>query len=284
MTYLELVPGIKSSRLGFGCAPIGGSVDPAQGAKALRQALDLGVNHFDVAPSYGYGDAELFLGRELKGRRDAVVIATKFGIEVSPIARLVKPLKGIVRSVLKGRARNSSGALKAIPGGRQATSSMHRHAKMDRKTLISTFEKSLTRLKTDRIDFLLLHEPPYPILGFEDLLGAAVQLKQQGKLRGFGISSFSSQIDDLGAYRDKIDLMQLELPDLQQRTEKLYSERKNAPNVFFSPMRAVRTDSADDITAYLGQAFAEFPSSIILSSTADIQHLNQNAKAADFTR
>src|SRR5206468_13051883 len=74
---------LSVSVVGLGCNQFGRKVD-ADGARAVVDAaLDHGVNFFDTADHYGrpYGTSEQYLGRALKGRRDDVVIATKFGLE-----------------------------------------------------------------------------------------------------------------------------------------------------------------------------------------------------------
>ena len=68
-------------------------------SSALGCALDEGINHFDIARSYGYGEAEAFLGKFFKGRRDEVVIASKFGIRATWKAGLLRPLKPAVRTL-----------------------------------------------------------------------------------------------------------------------------------------------------------------------------------------
>lgn len=75
--------GLDVSALGFGASPLGGAfgpVDEGEGIRAVRAALDLGINLFDVSPFYGETRAEAVLGRALSGvRRDSYVLATKVG-------------------------------------------------------------------------------------------------------------------------------------------------------------------------------------------------------------
>jgi aryl-alcohol dehydrogenase-like predicted oxidoreductase len=75
--------GIRVSVLGFGAAPLGGvygAIDEDEGIRAVRAALDLGVNIIDVAPHYGMTRAETVLGRALRGvDRDSYVLATRVG-------------------------------------------------------------------------------------------------------------------------------------------------------------------------------------------------------------
>eukprot|EP01037_Dinobryon_pediforme_P038078 gene38078-45890_t len=83
------------SVLGFGCASLGSRIAPAEGRRAIDMAIERGVSWFDVAPPYGDGAAEAILGAALAGRRDKVVICTKFGItapQVSLSKRLLRPV------------------------------------------------------------------------------------------------------------------------------------------------------------------------------------------------
>src|SRR5580698_786392 len=105
MRFVELIAGVRSSVLGFGCAPILGSVDAGTAARAIDAAISVGVNHFDIARSYGYGSAEAFLGQTLAGKRDQVVIATKFGIVASRWAALAAPAKPILRRIMSASKR-----------------------------------------------------------------------------------------------------------------------------------------------------------------------------------
>src|SRR5262245_60786508 len=94
--------GIEVSALGMGCWAIGGpwtnsgaaagwsTVDDDESMRALHRALDLGVNFFDTAANYGAGHSERLLGRAVSGRREGVVIATKFGFRVNESARAVE--------------------------------------------------------------------------------------------------------------------------------------------------------------------------------------------------
>lgn len=88
MSHMWLVPECQSHRsifpaltaLGFGCSAMGGRVSTRQSLVALGAAYDAGITLYDTARSYGYGQAETILGNFLRGRRDTVVISTKFGI------------------------------------------------------------------------------------------------------------------------------------------------------------------------------------------------------------
>src|SRR5262245_29130290 len=86
MRYAELgKTRLQVSRIGFGCAAIGGydygAVDDDQSVLAIRAALDGGVNFFDTAAVYGFGHSEEVLSRALANQRHDVVIASKGGVE-----------------------------------------------------------------------------------------------------------------------------------------------------------------------------------------------------------
>lgn len=83
MLYRQLgKSGPKVSIIGYGASPLGnefGAVDPKEGERAVRYAIERGINYFDVAPYYGHTLAETRLGQALRGRRDQVILATKMG-------------------------------------------------------------------------------------------------------------------------------------------------------------------------------------------------------------
>src|SRR5512146_2885191 len=73
---------LRVSRVGLGCNNFGRRVDLEGTRAVVDAALDAGVTFLDTAESYGDGDSERFLGEVLQGRRDRVVLATKFGMRV----------------------------------------------------------------------------------------------------------------------------------------------------------------------------------------------------------
>ena len=74
-----VVPGLTVSVVGLGCNNFGWRLDAPAARRSSTQAIEAGITLFDTAESYGDGESEEFLGRALAGRRDQVVIATKFG-------------------------------------------------------------------------------------------------------------------------------------------------------------------------------------------------------------
>jgi D-threo-aldose 1-dehydrogenase len=167
---------LELSRLSFGGAPIGNlyrDVDEATAAGAVERAWQLNVRHFDTAPFYGYGLSELRLGRVLSARpRESFTLSSKVG-------RLVEDASG--RSGHDGFAVD----------GRRAIFDYSRDG------ILRSVEASLDRLRTDRIDILLLHDigelthgkrhPAILRQALEEALPAMAELRTQGVCRAIGM-------------------------------------------------------------------------------------------------
>ncbi|MBG6224612.1 aryl-alcohol dehydrogenase-like predicted oxidoreductase [Arthrobacter sp. CAN_A2] len=155
ITLGTLGSGLDVSRLGLGCMGMsafytGSGKDDAGATATLHRALDLGVTFFDTAEMYGPYTNEELLGRAFVGRRDDVVLATKFG-------------------TIRHTAEDASGLDGSPENVRLAV------------------EGSLKRLQTDYIDLYYQHrmDPSVPI---EDTMGALAALVQEGKIRHIGLS------------------------------------------------------------------------------------------------
>ncbi len=149
--------GLKVSLVGLGCNNFGGRSDEQASVRVIQAALDSGITLFDTSDTYGGGKSEEYLGRALKGSRDDVLIATKFG--------------------------NSMGDSPYMAGG-------------SRRYVHRAVEASLRRLGTEYIDLYQMHIPD-PQTPIEETLSALDDLTRAGKIRYVGSSNFSGwQIAD----------------------------------------------------------------------------------------
>jgi aryl-alcohol dehydrogenase-like predicted oxidoreductase len=171
------------SEVGFGCARIGGFLqggDRADGVRLLRSALDHGITLFDTSSMYTQGESERRLGEAFAGARESVVIATKAGYVLPAQRRLLAPLKPLLRPLIR-RTRLSGARLPPALRGALSQDFSPAH-------LIRSAEQSLRRLRTDRIDLLQLHSPPSEMLENGDILEPLERLRQEGKVRHYGVS------------------------------------------------------------------------------------------------
>jgi aryl-alcohol dehydrogenase-like predicted oxidoreductase len=149
------IGGLDVSRIGLGAMSMAGYYNigagsDAESIRAIHRALDLGVTHLDTAEIYGPYTNEELVGRAIKGRRDQVVLATKFG--------------------LVSHSGGGPGVFDSSPANIRAA-----------------VEGSLKRLGTDHIDLYYQHrvDPKTPI---EETVGALVKLVAEGKVRHIGRS------------------------------------------------------------------------------------------------
>ena len=149
------------SPVGLGCNNFGRKLDADATSSVVDAALGAGINFFDTADVYGYGDhpysgrgrSEEMLGKALGARRKSVIVATKFGMQMGPEDATTR-------------------------GG-------------SRRWVREACDDSLRRLRTDYIDLYQLHRPD-PETPISETLGALNELVEQGKVRVIGCSNFDA--------------------------------------------------------------------------------------------
>ena len=150
------------SVVGLGCNNFGGRLDLEGTRQVVEAALDAGITFLDTADVYGNrGGSELLLGEILEGRRDQVVIATKFGWDLGA----------------EGQALRGS-----------------------REYVKQAIDASLERLRTDHVDLYYYHRPD-GVTPFEETLGAMHEVVEEGKARFIGCSNLTAEqlreVDDI---------------------------------------------------------------------------------------
>jgi aryl-alcohol dehydrogenase-like predicted oxidoreductase len=275
MRRIDLLPGITPSVLGFGCAPILGSVDGPKARVALEKAYELGINYFDIAPSYGFGEAEEFLGKFLLGKRTNCIVASKFGIEAHPAARFLSPLKGLVRVIRRGRRPSDN----TPQNENSATSRLLPRVPITPTRMKQSVERSLRRLRTDHLDILLIHEPAETVSGFEELLRASSQLKSEGKILAFGLATgFADLKKTHSNISSRLDILQLGCPLLNDELEVMEVERGDKSNILYGATRSIAQSRHVSVPESLALASKMFPKSVVLCSMFNPVHIAENCE------
>ena len=143
---------LQVSVIGLGCNNFGMRLDAEGTKQVVDAAIDAGINYFDTAESYGTGLSEEYLGQAIKGRRDQVLVASKWGHTVS------------------------------LAEGERGGDPAQIRARLD---------ASLARLGTDYIDHYQLHRPD-PETPAAETLGCLSELRAEGKIREIGCTHFSA--------------------------------------------------------------------------------------------
>src|ERR1700753_425056 len=148
--------GISVSEMALGAMMFGagGNPDHNESIRVIHAALDAGINLVDTADVYSSGESETIVGQAIKGRRDEVVLATKFGLPM-------------------GADPNRSGG--------------------SRRWISHAVEDSLRRLGTDHIDLYQMHRPD-PATDVDESLSALSDLVHAGKVRAIGSSTFPAEL------------------------------------------------------------------------------------------
>jgi aryl-alcohol dehydrogenase-like predicted oxidoreductase len=278
MRKVELVEGINSSILGFGCAPMLGAKDRKTSARAFQLAMEHGINHFDLARSYGYGEAEKFVGNQIQGKRDTVILTSKFGIQANWKASLIRPIKPILRNVLKSKINKGKHEINTIKKSNNVADLFHDRLDINTKTMINSLEKSLKALKTDYLDYFMIHEPISTIDNIDELFYSVIRLKEEGKIKAFGLSYFKNQSQLHEGYLHHFDLLQFDNSPGSINYHETIRQRGLKSNIIFSPLSGGSNEISPD--EKLKQLFVDFPKSVILCSMFNEKHLLENINRA----
>ena len=173
--------GIETSPLGFGCAGLFRVPTKRERRWLLETAYGDGIRHFDVARMYGLGAAERELGTFARGRREGIVIATKFGIEPGSLAGPLALIQGPVRRLI--------GAFPSLRESvRTRTARLYEPRRYDATSARASLETSLRELGIDQVDLLLLHEPSPGDVQTEDVAAYLEEARHAGNIRAWGIA------------------------------------------------------------------------------------------------
>jgi methylglyoxal reductase len=183
MQYRELgQSGLRISVIGIGTwASSGwmwGKTDIKESIRAIQSSIDYGINLIDTAPAYGLGESEKIVAQSIRGRRDKVIIATKFGL-------IWHKAEGEYHFSADERGRFADGKYKLF---KNLTPASIRYE----------VENSLKRLDIETIDLYQSHwqNNNQPI---SETMSELLKLKDEGKIRAIGVSNI--KVDELESYR-----------------------------------------------------------------------------------
>lgn len=149
---METVNDLELPRVGIGCNAFGARVDAERVVEIVDAAIEQGAAFFDTADVYGFGASEELLGTAIRGRRDSVIVATKFGMDVQGI--------------------------NGPDDGRRGSAAYIR----------ASIDASLRRLNVDYVDLYQFHTPDRET-PMDETLGALNELVEAGKVRAIGCSN-----------------------------------------------------------------------------------------------
>jgi aryl-alcohol dehydrogenase-like predicted oxidoreductase len=295
--------GRTTTQLGYGCSSLMGGMGRAESLAVLEAAFDAGIRHFDVAPMYGYGQAESCLGEFLarhrsQPARDEITITTKYGI---PPARR-QGLIGLARSVARPVVKAIPGLKRGLTSAAAKATSAGPKASFTAAEARESLERSLRELKIDRIDIWLLHDPTLADLHDGGLLRLMQDSVAAGKIGTFGVGGERAAIEEIAASRPEyLPVVQFAWSVLDRAVPATMSFRIHHraltdnfrmlhQRLLADKARCTRwsglvgSDLADPqvlSALMLKAALLENPEGIVLFSSKRAEHIRENVAAAE---
>jgi aryl-alcohol dehydrogenase-like predicted oxidoreductase len=289
--------GRVTTRLGFGCSSLMGAMGRKDSVAMLEKAFDAGVRHFDVAPMYGFGQAESCVGEFLKRHRADVTVTTKYGIPPAKHQGMLGLARSLARPIVK-----------ALPGLKRGLSnvagSVTRPAEKASFTAVEakeSLQRSLVELQTDRVDLWLLHEVTADDLRDDGLLRFLEDSVAGGTIGMFGAGSERDKIEDLVNIRPQYcSAVQFEWSVMDAPVPAIGSFRIHH-RALTDNFRSLHTKLVDDkvraarwsqdvgadladrevlASLMLKAALVENPESVILFSSKSQAHMQHNVQVA----
>lgn len=268
-------------RVGFGCGALSTLGTPQASRRLLEGVLELGIRHFDTAPLYGRGYSERLLGQFLRGKREAVSIATKFGLVpdyVPPLPIGLAMGLNALRRWAAGRrgaptsvAASPAAAAPLPPAERPSTPTI------DRDALQAAFDGSRRALGTDRIDLYLLHEH-VPCALTSRAMDFLLDLKASGRVGQLGLAANGSRYLGLSD-ADLIhwDVLQYEYGPAWPAHACVPGRFPAKSHVFHSCLRGV-VGGGQAPGQVLARCLSDIPLARVLFSSTKLEHVHENVR------
>ncbi len=266
-------------RIGFGCVALTKSASALHALKLLETAYDNGITHFDTAPLYGMGYSEKILGAFVKGKRERVTITTKFGLgshreNIIPVW-MALPLNSLKKTLSKP-------AMKVDVHKKSMPDKLSYRA-IALPEVEHSFKKSMQALKTDYLDYYVLHEGMPHFLA-EGVIEFLLEKKAKGIIRhiGLGCDAINLLSTDSGDL-ENWDLLQYGRENLldSNAVTNLFPKLIHIQHSIFKNVRLqIPKRQTNDLApgAALALAVKQNPRGKILFSTSNQQHLVNNIK------
>lgn len=291
--------GRETTRLGYGCSSIMGALGRRQSLRLLEAAYDAGIRHFDVAPMYGYGEAESCLG-EFRGHHNDITITTKYGIAPPKRGGMLRAARRVVGPMLqrvpalRRRVARAAGTV-AAPAEKSRFSADEARASL---------ENSLRALRTNFIDVWLLHEAEATNLADDSLLTFLHQAVARKEIGSFGVGSDSAKLPALLRERSAycqvvqhdwsvLDPLELQGPVFHIHHRALTDRLHTLHNNLTADRERCRRWSGitgrdlarrEELAALmLKAALVLYPNTILLVSSKNPAHIRENVRVADDT-
>ncbi len=289
--------GRQTTRLGFGGSSLMGAMGRRDSLAMLECAFAAGIRHFDVAPMYGYGEAESCLGEFMQRHSGEITVTTKYGIPPPKKSSLMGAARAVVGPVLK-----------QLPGLKQKLAGVARTAtRTDEKASFTaaqakaSLERSLAALRTSHIDVWLLHEVKASDLQDDGLLRLLEDEVGKGTIGTFGIGSEAGKVGELVATHPEYcrtlqyewSILDAPVPSggpfrihhraLTENFRLLHSALVNRTAVcrrWSDEVGADLSDQAQLARLMLKASLVMNPDSIILFSSKSPRHIEENVRVA----
>ena len=267
--------------LGFGGATLTNLRSLNEILRLLDLAFDSGIRHFDTAPLYGQGYSEVIYGKFLKDKRKQITLTTKFGLgednetEKIPV-NLILPLNYLVKSIKKKIG-------KSTPENTQVYSGLP-YRKIEKSSIQKSFEKSLKRLKTDYVDYFLLHEG-IPSFLTEEAWAYLQQLKKENIVRNIGMGTNVFDIKTLNTNDIALwDVLQYDYSDplvgnevMAKFPEKVHFHHSCLKKIDHQKLAHITPEDRGGFL--LAQAASNNPGGKVIFSTRSQDSLKKNVKS-----
>jgi aryl-alcohol dehydrogenase-like predicted oxidoreductase len=277
----------------LGCSRLGSTLTPLNRAQSLafiRGAFELGVRNFDTASIYGQGDSERLLGEALAAVRGEVSIATKAGQRLTPRQRLLRPLKPLVRYLVRGQSGRSASPAVSAPSPTSSASVRSASAAaglvaqqrargvdycFEPDYLLKSLQGSLRRLRSSSVEIFYLHSPPPSALAQPALWRALQASQRAGDFVKLGVSCDDLDTAEAALACPAVGVLQFEPDDSARSAAVLALAADRAVHVY-ARLGARRKANA---AAALRSVLAAPAVRAVLMGTTRAEHLAENLQA-----